>query len=242
MNKEITVKQFLLKKFPTNEYIDCPIPKEYWPIMQEYAEAYHKSASDPSTEQSTSNWQAVGDKDKFLDEGGKESDVLKILKQGKVSHISAEEVSQKIKELSTYIDDIYNYYTINKGKDAGNLWIQFSDKFITLQKRLANASIVNERKDNVGSDAIQFADWFRHSKYGVNSMGDWINYDTYEKSTTEELYKIFQESQPQQKEESEKELEERTDRNMNVISDFVEHLESENIVIPESVILSFFNA
>ena len=52
-------------------------------------------------------------------------------------------------------------------------------------------------------------------------------------------------SQPQQKEdeESEKELEERTEMNMNVISDFCEYVKNEvGLVIPESTILSFFNA
>lgn len=32
-----TVREFMLKKFPTNEYMDCPVPKEYWPIIQEYS-------------------------------------------------------------------------------------------------------------------------------------------------------------------------------------------------------------
>jgi len=32
------VKKFLLKKFPTNTYIDCPVPKHHWETMQEYAD------------------------------------------------------------------------------------------------------------------------------------------------------------------------------------------------------------
>jgi hypothetical protein len=43
-------------------------------------------------------------------------------------------------------------------------------------------------------------------------------------------------------EESEKELEERTERNTVLIDAFCEHLKSENIIIPESLVLSFFNA
>ncbi len=39
----MTVKKFMLKRFPTDEYMDCPVPKEYWDIIQEYAEAYAKS-------------------------------------------------------------------------------------------------------------------------------------------------------------------------------------------------------
>ena len=36
----MTVKKFMLKKFPTNEYMDCPIPKHYWVTIQEYATVY----------------------------------------------------------------------------------------------------------------------------------------------------------------------------------------------------------
>jgi hypothetical protein len=36
----ITVKKFMLKKFPTNEYIDCPVPKHHWETIQEYADQY----------------------------------------------------------------------------------------------------------------------------------------------------------------------------------------------------------
>lgn len=35
-------KEFLLKKFPTNKYWDCPVPKHHWEIMEEYAKAYHE--------------------------------------------------------------------------------------------------------------------------------------------------------------------------------------------------------
>jgi len=39
----MTVNQFMLKKFPTNEYMDCPVPTHYWETIQEYANAYHES-------------------------------------------------------------------------------------------------------------------------------------------------------------------------------------------------------
>jgi len=46
MNKTpLTVKQFLLKKFPTKDYMDCPVPKHYWETMQEYAELYHAQST-----------------------------------------------------------------------------------------------------------------------------------------------------------------------------------------------------
>ena len=36
----MTVKQFMLKKFPTSEYMDCPVGKHHWETIQEYADAY----------------------------------------------------------------------------------------------------------------------------------------------------------------------------------------------------------
>lgn len=38
--KAETVKQFMLKKYPTNRYMDCPVPQHHWPVIQEYAEQY----------------------------------------------------------------------------------------------------------------------------------------------------------------------------------------------------------
>ena len=35
-----TLKQFLLEKYPTNEYFDCPVPKHHCELIQEYAEHY----------------------------------------------------------------------------------------------------------------------------------------------------------------------------------------------------------
>lgn len=32
-----TLRQFLTEKFPTNEYITCPFPERFWPIIEEYA-------------------------------------------------------------------------------------------------------------------------------------------------------------------------------------------------------------
>lgn len=39
----MTVREFMLKKFPTNEYIDCPVPTHYWETIQEYANEYYES-------------------------------------------------------------------------------------------------------------------------------------------------------------------------------------------------------
>jgi len=36
----MTVKKFMLKKFPTNKYMDCPVPKHHWETIQEYANEY----------------------------------------------------------------------------------------------------------------------------------------------------------------------------------------------------------
>lgn len=48
MEDGLTVRKFMLKKFPTNVYMDCPIPKHYWETIQEYAEVYHKSLITPT--------------------------------------------------------------------------------------------------------------------------------------------------------------------------------------------------
>lgn len=45
--EEMTVKKFMLKKFPTNEYMDCPVPRHHWDTIQEYAEIYHESKLQP---------------------------------------------------------------------------------------------------------------------------------------------------------------------------------------------------
>jgi len=34
------VRQFMLKKYPTKDYFDCPVPKHYWDVIQEYADNY----------------------------------------------------------------------------------------------------------------------------------------------------------------------------------------------------------
>lgn len=36
----MTVKKFMLKKFPTNKYMDCPVPIHHWETIQEYANEY----------------------------------------------------------------------------------------------------------------------------------------------------------------------------------------------------------
>ncbi len=41
--KELTIRQFMLKTFPTNEFIDCPISKEIWPYFDKYADLKMKS-------------------------------------------------------------------------------------------------------------------------------------------------------------------------------------------------------
>lgn len=42
MKAEEKVRKFMLKKFPTNEYWDCPVPKHHWEVIQEYADDYAK--------------------------------------------------------------------------------------------------------------------------------------------------------------------------------------------------------
>ena len=56
----MTVKEFLLKKFPTNKYWDCPVPRHYWPIMKEYAKAYHEEQKKMATPDVSKSDEPVG--------------------------------------------------------------------------------------------------------------------------------------------------------------------------------------
>lgn len=48
---------------------------------------------------------------------------------------SIEELNQEFKELNIYLKDLY-HQMVNQEKDAGNLWIQFTDKFNAYQKKV----------------------------------------------------------------------------------------------------------
>jgi hypothetical protein len=167
---------------------------------------------------------------------------IKAALENKVSDVSdGKEFSQWINEVIRFNEES----VFGTGEDDAQVRLlkQVRDKY---------ASIVNERKDNVGvSDAVDFAEYFRNNfdYYDCNANGrvyKWIDLSKRGQPAMP-MIQIFNywksRTQLQQKEvDEEKELEERTDRNMNVISDFCEHLKNENIVIPEEVILSFFNA
>lgn len=54
-------------------------------------------------------------------------------------------IVQEFKELNIYLDDIYQQGATGEPKDAGNLWIAFTDKFNAFKKRLlAGAGGVSE--------------------------------------------------------------------------------------------------
>lgn len=48
------------------------------------------------------------------------------------------DIEQEFKELNIYINDIWDYYVNNNGKDAGHLMIAFMDKWNAFQKRIIN--------------------------------------------------------------------------------------------------------
>jgi len=45
----MTVKEFMLKKYPTDLYIECPVPKWLWGDIQQYAIEYHEAMSKNTT-------------------------------------------------------------------------------------------------------------------------------------------------------------------------------------------------
>ena len=49
--------------------------------------------------------------------------------------MNIKEIEQEFKELNLYLDDLYNH----KQMDAGNLWIQFSDKFNAFRTKIIAA-------------------------------------------------------------------------------------------------------
>jgi len=58
----------------------------------------------------------------------------------------AADIEQDFKQLNIYLTDIYEH-SVRQIKDAGNLWIQFSDKFNAFQKKiLAGAGISPEKE------------------------------------------------------------------------------------------------
>jgi len=184
---------------------------------------------DLATPESTANWQKV-DKDKFIDEvRGREVRAEKIkerflsayyagFNQAHYSHVHPEICEPK------------------ECQSAGEEYMVKNEKYINSDLE-EYASIVNERKDSADSwVSVEYRDT---NMILTNESGD--TFTIPDTRRNESLRDFFHVSQP--KEESEKELEERTDRNMNVISDFCEHVKSEvGLVIPESAILSFFNA
>jgi hypothetical protein len=40
---EIDVRKFMTSKYPTDKYIQCPVPERCWSDIQEYADEYHQS-------------------------------------------------------------------------------------------------------------------------------------------------------------------------------------------------------
>lgn len=64
-----------------------------------------------------------------------------------------EEIKQEFKELSIYLDDIY-FQHVNNTKDAGHLWIAFTDKFNAFKKKLLSLPAPVE-----GEEHKSFSEW-----------------------------------------------------------------------------------
>lgn len=46
----MTPKEFLLKKYPTHRFFDCPVPKRYWKDMQEFSDANNRQLAEQNKE------------------------------------------------------------------------------------------------------------------------------------------------------------------------------------------------
>ncbi len=65
----MTVRQFMLKKYPTNEWMDCPVPKHHWEVIQEYADAYHKHLTEQKLDIASVSGSASVAVDKTVSDG-----------------------------------------------------------------------------------------------------------------------------------------------------------------------------
>lgn len=81
-------------------------------------------------------------------------------------------------------------------EDWQELFYISEDHVKELQEKL-NRAYENRKRDamqnenNKGSDAVEFGEWLKESKYSVNSQNDWFSYDSYDKPSTEDLYELF---------------------------------------------------
>ena len=105
-----------------------------------------------------------------------------------------------------------NGFLIQKGSEVNSILTAIMRSLNLEQKIVLRDKLIRrtpERKGNVGvSDAIEFAEWIINERYIFDFkkkkyVAAWNNY---QELTIQELYKIFQESQPQQKEVDEGKL------------------------------------
>ncbi|HEY5391573.1 MAG TPA: hypothetical protein VIJ57_05635 [Hanamia sp.] len=173
-----------------------PFPVKFWKQIDLWVSGYkaaiqQNKVSDPATEQSTSNWGKVGDKDKFMDEvTGRES-------------VSDENMAIWIKgsdELPPINEPVvFREFNGELSIDSSKEWDKTEVGYYWLKPITEYASIIKGRKDNVGvNEAIEFTEWITSNGH-EKIKNKWFTYNgTVIADTTQELYEQFKHpSQPQ---------------------------------------------
>lgn len=125
----------------------------------------------------------VDGKEYILSFQTKESFVKRFQSVPPTEESKRQDLVQDFKELNKYIDNIYDYYIRNNGKDAGHLWIAFSDKFNAFRNKIL--SMPTEE-----SDAVAFAEWICKENY-EGKHDRWMNKQNHNFFTTQELYQEY---------------------------------------------------
>lgn len=124
---------------------------------------------------------------------------------------AVQEYAQDFKELSLYLDDIYKQMT-SGDKDAGNLWIQFTDKFNAFRKKvIAGVNSTNhvpgEKKEGLTAEQclnnrdINIDRWPDTKHLIILAMEDYRNQPNPVPSIPTDLVKRLAESNPWQEDQ-----------------------------------------
>lgn len=101
------------------------------------------------------------------------SDLNKVSDPSPQGTVYAEDIATEFKELRVYLEDIYKQGATGLPKDAGNLWIQFSDKLNAFEKKLIKTLPAKQEKKvkiagYVEEAAREYAQDLRKKLRGVN--------------------------------------------------------------------------
>lgn len=107
---------------------------------------------------------------------------------------SRNELVQDFKELNVYFTDLYRQ-GVNQVKDAGHLWIAFSDKFNAFERKISRLAALSDAQTDAPN--FQFTQWVTNYGYywDFNNGNIWRKIGNEEiKMSNEELYQLFKQT------------------------------------------------